>query len=90
MSALLKLLETKFYTTIPPGKWLTIYCHMCPGYGTKSFKKKKAGVSVDNEGIFRYNCFECNYKAKYDPSQKINKKAKDVLLRLGFTEEQLK
>lgn len=90
MSALQTLLETKFYTTMQPGKWLTIYCHMCPEYGTKSFKKKKAGISVDDAGTFRYNCFECNYKAKYDPSKKINKKAKDVLLRLGFTEEQLK
>lgn len=93
MSTLNQQLENTLGIRLDLTKWSQIYCYMCPTYGTTRMKKKKAGVSVDTNGIFRFNCFECKYKAKYNPARPLssapNKNAVTVLLKFGFKLDQL-
>ena len=90
MLALQQLIENRLYIKLEPSKWVSVFCFMCKEYGTLAIgKKKNGGLSVDESGVFRYNCFKCKYKAKHEPGKKMNKKARDVLLKMGLTEQQL-
>ena len=66
-----------------PAGWVTFSCPMC------NDKRGRAGVITTGPKI-AYNCFNCGFSTGWSPSKKIGKKYKDLVVKLGSTNESVK
>lgn len=65
------------------GGWVSGNCPMCISMGeARPDTKRRGGFHIEGDEV-SYHCFNCGYKAHWNPSKKINKSIKRLLESFG-------
>ena len=65
-----------------PSNWYSFNCPCCIHNGETPDKKKRGGIILDGDD-WAYNCFNCNYKARFKNGQPLSLKARNLLKWMG-------
>ena len=67
-------------TTKTPSGWITMNCPMC------SDKRKRGGV-IQNNSKVSYHCFNCGFKASWQPGRNFSHKLRKLLQWMGAPDD---
>lgn len=86
-NGLLTLLPPKRKTT--PSGWTSFNAPCCHHRGERSDDRQRGGVLLNSNGGFQYHCFNCNYKAGWQPGKLISKNTKSLFKWLGMPDSDI-
>lgn len=80
------LLEHLPSTKPTPGGWLTMNCPMCVQSGQmRADTRHRGGLKIEG-GVIGYHCFNCQFKTKWEPGQRLGIKFVKLLRTIGVDE----
>jgi hypothetical protein len=68
---------------ISPSGWLSFNAPCCTHNGESVDTRSRAGLHADPDGSLSYHCFNCNFKASYQPGRHLTFKFRKLLSWLG-------
>ena len=69
-----------------PSGWLSFNAPCCIHNGTSPDKRQRGGV-IQNEGGISYHCFNCGFKASWQPGRNFSHKMRKLLQWLGAPDD---
>lgn len=87
MFDLLSFLPTKRKPTA--SGWVSFNAPCCIHRGEGADKRKRGGVKFDDQGGFRFHCFNCGYTASHTLGRNLSFKARRLLEWLGVSAEDI-
>lgn len=69
-----------------PSGWVSFNCVACTHNGTTADTKGRAGIRTNTNGI-SYSCFNCKFKASWQPGHKISRKFKSLMQWLNVPDD---
>ena len=85
----MNLIQESLQSSLPPkrkvttGGWISFNCVACTHRGESIDKKARGGVLFTNDG-FVYSCFNCGFKAGWQPGKLLSKNTKNLFHWLGM------
>lgn len=83
--------------SILPGKrkagsngWTSFNAVCCEHNGENRDTRGRGGLMLNADGSVSYHCFNCNYKASYQPGRHLNYKFRKLLSWFGASENEIK
>jgi len=83
--------------TLIPGKrrtstggWLSFNAVCCTHNGETPDTKGRGGIHSNPDGSVSYHCFNCGFKASYQPGRHLNYKFRKLLSWMGASEQEVK
>lgn len=70
------------------GGWVSFNCPCCIHQGESADKKQRGGVLFDKDG-FVYHCFNCGFKAGWQPGKPLSKNTKLLMKYLGLPDDEI-
>jgi hypothetical protein len=70
---------------VTPSGWVSFNAVCCHHNGTSADNRQRGGIMV-NEGV-SYHCFNCGFKASWQPGRKVSVKLKRLMQWLGVTDD---
>lgn len=70
---------------VTPSGWVSFNAVCCHHNGTSADNRQRGGIMV-NEGV-SYHCFNCGFKASWQPGRKISLKMKRLMQWLGVADD---
>jgi hypothetical protein len=70
---------------VTPSGWVSFNAVCCHHNGTSADNRQRGGIMV-NEGI-SYHCFNCGFKASWQPGRKVSVKLKRLMQWLGVADD---
>lgn len=68
-----------------PSGWISFNAPCCIHNGERVDTRQRGGMLFNNDG-FQYHCFNCNFKAGWQPGKLLSKNTKKILTWLGVPE----
>ena len=75
------ILPTKKKTT--PSGWTSFNAPCCVHNGESSDTRGRGGLTANPDGSVSFHCFNCNFKASYQPGRHLTFKFRKLLKWLG-------
>ena len=69
-----------------PSGWLSFNAPCCVHNGTSADKRQRGGV-IQNDGGVSYHCFNCGFKASWQPGRNFSHKMRKLLQWLGAPDD---
>jgi hypothetical protein len=82
------LLPAKRKTT--PSGWISFNAPCCPHNGQSADTRGRGGVIANQDGSVSYACFNCNFKASYQPGRHLTYKFRKLLSWMGAADSDVK
>jgi len=82
------LLPAKRKTT--PSGWTSFNAPCCPHNGQTADTRGRGGVIANQDGSVSYACFNCNFKASYQPGRHLTYKFRKLLAWMGAADSDVK
>jgi hypothetical protein len=82
------ILPTKKKTT--PSGWTSFNSVCCPHNGESADTRGRGGLTANSDGSVSYHCFNCNFKASYQPGRHLTFKFRKLLKWLGADDTDIK
>jgi hypothetical protein len=82
------ILPTKKKTT--PSGWISFNGVCCPHNGESADTRGRGGLTANPDGSVSYHCFNCNFKASYQPGRHLTFKFRKLLKWLGADDTDIK
>jgi len=82
------ILPTKKKTT--PSGWTSFNGVCCPHNGESADTRGRGGLTANPDGSVSYHCFNCNFKASYQPGRHLTFKFRKLLKWLGAEDTDIK
>jgi hypothetical protein len=82
------ILPTKKKTT--PSGWTSFNGVCCPNNGESADTRGRAGLTANPDGSVSYHCFNCSFKASYQPGRHLTFKFRKLLKWLGADDTDIK
>jgi 5S rRNA maturation endonuclease (ribonuclease M5) len=82
------ILPTKKKTT--PSGWTSFNGVCCPHNGESADTRGRGGLTANPDGSVSYHCFNCNFKASYQPGRHLTFKFRKLLKWLGADDTDIK
>jgi hypothetical protein len=70
---------------VTPSGWVSFNAVCCHHNGTSADNRQRGGIMV-NEGV-SYHCFNCGFKASWQPGRKVSVKLKRLMQWLGVADD---
>ena len=70
---------------VTPSGWVSFNAVCCHHNGTSADNRQRGGIMV-NEGV-SYHCFNCGFKASWQPGRKVSVKLKKLMQWLGVADD---
>ena len=70
---------------VTPSGWVSFNAVCCHHNGTSADNRQRGGIMV-NEGV-SYHCFNCGFKASWQPGRKLSVKLKKLMQWLGVSDD---
>lgn len=83
-SGLLALLPSKRKAT--PSGWTSFNASCCHHRGESRDDRQRGGILIHSNGGFQYHCFNCNFKAGWQPGKLLSKNTKSLFKWLGMSD----
>lgn len=83
-AGLLALLPAKRKTT--PSGWTSFNAPCCHHRGERRDDRLRGGILLNSTGGFQYHCFNCNYKAGWQPGKLLSKNTKALFKWVGMSD----
>lgn len=87
MIDILSVLPSKRRRT--PKGWWSFNCPVCHLHGHSRDKRSRGGMHIEPDGAWSYSCFNCNHKARFVPGEVLSRKARQLLIALGLSEDDI-
>jgi len=71
-----------------PSGWASVNAVCCSHRGHKQDKRLRGGFKVTND-VFSYSCFNCSFKASWQPGRVLSTNAKKLLEFLGTSKDEI-
>ena len=81
----MNLIQNTILTSLPAGRkktpsgWISFNAPCCVYNGESADKKKRGGIMTSADGTVSYHCFNCGYKASWQPGRSLSYKFKKLL-----------
>lgn len=75
--------------TSPKG-WISFNAPCCPHNGESLDTRGRGGITLSSDGKASYHCFNCGYKASYQPGRHLTFKYRKLLKWLGASDTEIK
>lgn len=91
----MNLIQATIQAALPPKRkmtpsgWDSFNAVCCHHRGQKRDTRKRGGIRFDNDG-FQWHCFNCNFKAGWQPGKLLSKNARSLLSWLGIADIDVK
>jgi len=82
------ILPTKKKTT--PSGWTSFNAPCCPHNGESADTRGRGGLTTNPDGSVSFHCFNCNFKASYQPGRHLTFKFRKLLKWLGADDTDIK
>ena len=82
------ILPTKKKTT--PSGWTSFNAPCCPHNGESADTRGRGGLTANPDGSVSFHCFNCNFKASYQPGRHLTFKFRKLLKWLGADDTDIK
>jgi 5S rRNA maturation endonuclease (ribonuclease M5) len=82
------ILPVKRKTT--PSGWISFNGVCCPHNGESPDTRGRGGLTANGDGSVSYHCFNCNFKASYQPGRHLTFKFRKLLKWLGADDTDIK
>jgi hypothetical protein len=82
------ILPVKKKTT--PSGWISFNGVCCPHNGESADTRGRGGLTANPDGSVSYHCFNCNFKASYQPGRHLTFKFRKLLKWLGADDTDIK
>jgi len=82
------ILPAKKKTT--PSGWTSFNGVCCPHNGESADTRGRGGLTANADGSVSYHCFNCNFKASYQPGRHLTFKFRKLLKWLGADDSDIK
>lgn len=82
------ILPVKKKTT--PSGWTSFNGVCCPHNGESADTRGRGGLTANPDGSVSYHCFNCNFKASYQPGRHLTFKFRKLLKWLGADDSDIK
>lgn len=83
-STILNLLPPKRKTT--PSGWTSVNAVCCQHNGHAPDKRSRGGIMITPQGGFTWHCFNCNFKAGWEPGKLLSSNTKKLFKWFGLSE----
>jgi hypothetical protein len=83
-TGVLTLLPPKRKTT--PSGWTSFNAPCCHHNGERRDERQRGGILLNSNGGFQYHCFNCNFKAGWQPGKLLSKNTRSLFGWLGMPE----
>lgn len=90
-------LISDFIKSILPAKkktnstgWISFNAPCCPHNGETADTRGRGGLTTNTDGSVSYHCFNCGFKASYQPGRHLTFKFRKLLSWLGAGEQDIK
>lgn len=70
--------------------WISFNAPCCHHNGESADTRGRGGVIMNANGSVSYSCFNCNFKASYQPGRHLNYKFRKLLAWFGASENEVK
>jgi hypothetical protein len=90
----MNLIQTAILTFLPPKRkmtpsgWTSFDAPCCVHNGQNADTRKRGGILVNGDG-FQYHCFNCNFKAGWQPGKLLSKNTKNLFGWLGMPQSDI-
>lgn len=90
----MNLIQTTLQASLPPKRkqtpsgWISFNAPCCHHRGEKSDTRKRGGILMSPDG-FQYHCFNCGFKAGWQPGKLFSKNTKDFFRWLGVPDTEI-
>jgi hypothetical protein len=71
-----------------PSGWVSFSAPCCHHLGHKTDKKMRGGILESND-VFRYHCFNCGFKAGWEPGHTLSRNMRNLLQWLGASDDMI-
>jgi len=91
----MNLIQATFLQYLPPKRkqtpsgWVSFNAPCCVHNGERQDKRQRGGVLTSGEGGFQYHCFNCNFKAGWQPGKLLSKNTKNLMRWLGMPDDEV-
>ena len=91
----MNLIQATFLNFLPPKKkatpsgWISFNAPCCIHNGDKADKRQRGGVNTSGGDGFQYHCFNCGFKAGWQPGKLLSKNTKNLMSWLGMPDEDI-
>lgn len=75
--------------TSPKG-WISFNCPCCVHNGETADTRGRGGLTANSDGSVSFHCFNCKYKASYQPGRHLTFKFRKLLRWMGADENDIK
>jgi hypothetical protein len=82
------ILPSKKKTT--PSGWTSFNAPCCPHNGESADTRGRGGLTANPDGSVSFHCFNCNFKASYQPGRHLTFKFRKLLKWLGADDTDIK
>jgi hypothetical protein len=76
-------------TKITPSGWISANAVCCSRRGEKSDTRQRGGMHTIDGGGISYSCFNCGFKAAWQPGRNINGNMKQLLSWIGMPDAEI-
>lgn len=76
-------------TKTTPSGWISANAVCCGSRGEKSDTRQRGGMHVTADGGISYSCFNCGFKAAWQPGRNISANMKRLLLWIGMPDAEI-
>lgn len=73
-----------------PSGWISFNCPCCVHNGESADTRGRGGLASNSDGSVSYHCFNCQYKASYQPGRHLTFKFRKLLRWMGADENDVK
>lgn len=77
-------------TKTTPSGWISANAVCCHSMGYTIDTRKRGGLLVKHDGSFAYSCFNCSFKASWEPGKKISNRCKRLFEWLGIPDDDIR
>jgi hypothetical protein len=90
----MNLIQTTLTAALPPKRkqtpsgWISFNAPCCHHRGEKSDTRKRGGILMNPDG-FQFHCFNCGFKAGWQPGKLFSKNTKDLFRWLGVPDNEI-
>lgn len=91
----MNLIQATFLQFLPPKRkqtpsgWVSFNAPCCVHNGERQDKRQRGGVLTSGEGGFQYHCFNCNFKAGWQPGKLLSKNTKNLMRWMGMPDDEV-
>jgi hypothetical protein len=75
---------------ITPSGWTSFNAPCCPHNGESADTRGRGGLTANPDGSVSFHCFNCNFKASYQPGRHLTFKFRKLLKWLGADDTDIK